>query len=247
MNINLIFEIILILFVIIVINGIIYSLTFLNLNNQNSSENITMITNSSEKDGLAITSLIASNSLSLTSSDSSESQTLSITSSDSSDSETLSETLLETIESETLSETSSETIESQTLSETSSETNASQDIIDRINTEDLLSINERSLPYRIDDLGNYTSFESSTILNSQTYEEWRIIASELQNVDLNTPDGLIQQIKLTELNILYSQDIIRFGISQTELWLLIQEFPIMRLFDPDINHTILVMMSYMHI
>jgi hypothetical protein len=107
MNINFYFETILILFAILASNGIIYSLTFFNLNKTNSSENITVIRNNSEKDGLALTSLIASNPLSVTSSDSSASQTLSVT--------------------------SSETNVSQTLSVTSSETNVSQDIFESEN------------------------------------------------------------------------------------------------------------------
>ncbi|KAH9158250.1 hypothetical protein EDB89DRAFT_2061905 [Lactarius sanguifluus] len=107
MNINLLFETILILFAILASNGIIYSLTFFNLNKQNSSENISVIRNSSEKDGLALTSLIASNPISVTSSESSASPTLSVTSSESS--------------------------ASPTLSVTSSETNVSQDIFDSEN------------------------------------------------------------------------------------------------------------------
>jgi hypothetical protein len=116
MNINLFIETILILFAILASNGIIYSLTIFNFN-KNSSENISVIRNSSEKDGLALTSLIASNPIRLTSSESSASQTLSVTSSESS-------------ASQTLSVTSSNTNVSQTLSVTSSNTNVSQDIFD---------------------------------------------------------------------------------------------------------------------
>jgi hypothetical protein len=116
MNINLFFETILILFAIIASNVFIYSLTFFHLNNSNFSENISVIRNNSEKDGLAFTSLIASNPISLTSSESNTSETLSLTSSESNTSETLSVTSLETSTSET-------------LSVTSSETNVSQDII----------------------------------------------------------------------------------------------------------------------
>src|SRR5579863_1862469 len=107
MNTNLIFETILILFAILASNGIIYSLTFFNFNNQNSSENISVIRNSSEKNGLVLTSLIASNPISITSSESNTSQSLSVT--------------------------SLETSTSQTLSVTSSETNVSQDIFDSEN------------------------------------------------------------------------------------------------------------------
>jgi hypothetical protein len=67
MNINLIFEIILILFAILASNGIIYSFTY--FNKPNFTPNI------------ALTTLIASNSLRLTSSESSSSQALSVTSS----------------------------------------------------------------------------------------------------------------------------------------------------------------------
>jgi hypothetical protein len=116
MNINFFIETILVLFAILISNGIIYSLIYFNLNIKNSSENISAITNNSEKDGLALTSLIASNPINLTSSDSSASETLSVTSSTSSD----------TLVSETLSVTSS----------TSSETNVSQDIFDSENLID---------------------------------------------------------------------------------------------------------------
>jgi hypothetical protein len=119
-NFNFLFETILILIAILASNGIIYSLTFSNLNKKNSSENISVITNSSAKDGLALTSLIASNPIRLTSSDSSSSQTLSMTSSD-------------TSSSQTLSMTSSDSNVSQTLSVTSSDTNVSQDIFDSQN------------------------------------------------------------------------------------------------------------------
>jgi hypothetical protein len=120
MNISLFLETILILFTILASNGIIYSLTFFNLHTKNSSENISVITNSSETNGLALTSLIASNPIRLNSSESNASQTLSVTSSESS-------------ASQTLSVTSSDTNVSQTLSVTSSDTNVSQDIFDSEN------------------------------------------------------------------------------------------------------------------
>jgi hypothetical protein len=132
LNLNLFLETILILFAILASNGIIYSLTFFNLNTQNSSENISVITNSSEKDVLTLTSLIASNPMRLTSSDSNTSQTLSVTSSDSNTSQTLSVTSSDSNTSQTLSVTSSDSSASQTLSVTSSETNVSQDIFDSV-------------------------------------------------------------------------------------------------------------------
>jgi hypothetical protein len=191
MNISFLFETILILFAILASNGIIYSLTFFKLNNPNSSENISIIRNSLEKDGLALTSLIASNPISVTSSESSGSQTLSVT---------------------------------------SSETNVSQDIFDNENLIDseihwgthtensnLSSTNEENLSSNVDIFDNITSLDSITILNTQSFEQWREIAMELQEHPINTPAGILRQIKFEELNILYSQDIIEFGITQTEL------------------------------
>jgi len=226
MNINFFIEIILILFAILVSNGILYSLTFFNLNKQNSSENISVITNSSEKDGLALTTLIASNHIRLTSSESNASQTLSVTSSESS--------------------------ASQTLSVTSSETNVDSEnwtdseISELIHTENsyLLSTNEEISPSNVDD--NITSIDSLTILDTQSLEQWRELVLELHEHPINSPPGVIQQIKFEELNIIYSQDLIHYAITQTELRLIIEHIPAMELFDQDINYLILTMMSYYH-
>jgi hypothetical protein len=120
MNTNLFFETILILFAILASNGIIYSFTFFNLNNKNSSENISVIGNSSATAGLVLTTLVASNPIRLTSLESSTPQTLNVTSLDSS-------------ESQTISLTSSESSINSIFSLTSSETNVSQDIFDSAN------------------------------------------------------------------------------------------------------------------
>jgi AAA+ ATPase superfamily predicted ATPase len=230
MNINLLFEIILILFAILASNGIIYSLTF--LNKPNSSENISVITNSLEKDGLALTSLIASNHIRLTSSESSTSQTLSVTSSESSSSQTL-------------SVSSSETNVSENLSVSSSETNVSENIFDSENSY-LSNTNEENLLSNVEMSDNFTSLDSLTILDTQSYEQWREIVTDLHEMPINSPAGLLQQIKFEELNILYSQDIIHFAITQTELRLIIEHLPAISLFKPEINHLILTMMSYYH-
>jgi hypothetical protein len=235
MNINFLFETILILFAILVSNGIIYSLTIFNLNtkNSNSSENISIITNSSEKDGLALTSLIASNPIRLTSSESSASQSLSVTSSESS--------------------------VSQSLSVTSSESNISQDIFDNdfliyseISSETVIETPNSSitigeiLPSNIEEFDSFIPLDSQTILNSQTVAEWREIAMDLHEFPSNTPAGILQQIKFEELNILYSQDIINYAITQTELRLIIEHLPATSLFNPEVNNLILTIMSYYH-
>jgi len=221
MNINLLFEIILILFAILASNGIIYSLTFLNKNKKNSSENISVITNSSEKDGLALTSLIASNPIRLSSSEeSSGSQTLSVTSSESNVSQ-------ERFYSES-------SIDSHVSVGTQTEDGYSSNILEGILPSDIVIFDK------------YTSLDSVTVLNAQSFEQWREIAMDLHEHPINSPAGVLQQIKFEELNILYSQDIIEFAISQTELRLIIEHLPAMSLFNPEINHLILTMMAYYH-
>lgn len=277
MNINLFIEIILVLFAILFSNGIIYSLIFFNLKRKNSSENISAITNNSETDGLALTLLIASNPINLISSDSSASNSINLTSSDSSASETLSVISSNSSASETLSVTSSDTLVSENLSFTSSETNVSQDIFDSENWIDseigegmvthtdnpyLSTIQEGMMnhtenPYlssiyegiwpTTNMFGNITSLDSLTILNSQQYEQWREIATSFYELPINTPAGILQTMKVEELKILYSQDMIQYAITQTELRLIIEHFPAMSLFSPDFNHLILTMMTYYHL
>jgi len=146
MNINLLFEIILILFAILASNGIIYSLTFLNKNKKNSSENISVITNNSEKDGLALTSLIASNPIRLSSSEeSSGSQTLSVTSSESNVSQ-------ERFYSES-------SIDSHVSVGTQTEDGYSSNILEGILPSDIVIFDK------------YTSLDSVTVLNAQTFEQ----------------------------------------------------------------------------
>jgi hypothetical protein len=249
MGINFFFETILLLFAILISNGLIYSLTFFNLNTKNSSKNISVITNYTEKDVLDPTFLISSNIFWIKSLEASSSQNLSMTSSESS-------------VSQSLSMTSSETNVSQSLSVTSSETNVSQDIFDSKNLIDLeinegimtqtqnsilSNTNEGTIPSNVNILDHMTSLDSITILNSQTLEQWRDIALDLHELPTNTPPGILQQVKFEELNILYSQDIIHFGITQTELRLIIEHLPAISLFKPEINHLILTIMSYYHL
>jgi hypothetical protein len=220
MNINFFLEIILILIAILASNGIIYILPFFNLNKNkpSSSENISVLTNSSEKDVLGHTLLIASNPLRLTSSESSASQSV-----------------------------------------TSSETNVPQDIFD---SEDLdivegtmtqtpnsnvSATNDGTIPSNLDVSDHVTSLDSITILNSQTLEQWREIVRDLHELPINTPAQILQQVKFEELNILYSQDIIQYAITQTELRLIIELIPAMDLFKPEINHFILTIMAYYHL
>nr|WEH01503.1 hypothetical protein [Russula griseocarnosa] len=263
MNINLIFEIILLLFAILASNGIIYSLTFidLNKNKQNFSENISVITNknNSEKNVLAFSSLIASNPIRLASSDSNTSQSLSMVSSDSSTSQNLS--MVSSNTSQSLSTASSDTMVSQNLSVASSDTMVSQNAYDNMDWIDS-EINERvvthtenaylastrgNTPPNVGPFDNTTSLDSRTILDSQSLDQWREIAMDLHELPINTPAHILQQVKFEELNILYSQDIINFAITQTELRLIIEHLPATSLFKPGINHLILTIMSYYHL
>jgi hypothetical protein len=51
------------------------------------------------------------------------------------------------------------------------------------------------------------------------------IARDLHSLPINTPAGILQQVKFEELNILYSQDIILYAITQAELRLIIELIP----------------------
>jgi hypothetical protein len=177
MNINFLLETILLLFVILTSNGLIYSLTFFNLNEKNSSSNISLIRNNSEKDVLGLTSLISSSPLSLTSSESSSSDSLSVSSSD-------------TMVSDSLSVSSSDTMVSDSLSVSSSDTNVSDDIMDDILEAEALrhyetvgqympraensllsGINDGTVNSNSHFFDNTTSLDSITILNGPSVEQ----------------------------------------------------------------------------
>lgn len=251
MSLNLFVEIILLLLTILAFNGFIYSLTLFKLNKKNSSENIPVITNSSEKDVLTPTLLLASNHLRITSSESSSSETSIFTSSDWSASETLYE-----------DETSSDTV-----SETSNDTNLSDTVYeilpeDRFGNIDLteedmkwlydpyvitrnnLEIGGGPLPSETDVYA--ISLDSITQLSRENYEQWRAISGDLHDLPLNTPYNILRQVKLEELNILYREDLIEFSITQTELALIIEQVKPLQLWSPDINHFILTILSYYH-
>jgi hypothetical protein len=160
MNYNLIFEIILILFAILASNGIIYGLTIFNLNNPNSSENISVITNSSERDILPIPLLIASNPITITSSESSTSQTLDMTSSETNVSQTLSVTSSET-------SVSTETFDSTNLIDSG----INEGIVVQIPNFILVDTDEGIIPSNLDASDHIITYGSQTILDSQTEEQ----------------------------------------------------------------------------
>ena len=187
----------LILFAILAKYVIIYGMTLYYRIKFKFSKNISVTRNISGKDGLVITSLIASNPIRLT---------------------------------------SSETNASETLSVTSTEPNIYLDVYDEniwIGTE----IREDIF---------LTSLDSRTILNSETFWQWRAIATDLHDFPDNSPANIIQEIKFEELNILYSQDILYYGITQTELRLIIEHFPAISLLNSQINHIILAAMMHYH-
>jgi len=175
MKTTLFFEIILILISILASNGFLYSLTYFNIKNKNSSENISVITNSSEKDVLAPTLLIASNPIRLTSSESSASQTSSMTSSGSSASDTLSITSSETFVSDTSSVASSDTLVSQGQDifedDDLMDLEVNYDIVTHTENSILGDTSEESFSPDVDVFENTTSLDSITILNGQTLEQ----------------------------------------------------------------------------
>lgn len=237
MNYNLFLETMLILFTILASNGFIYSLTFFDLNQRNSTQptNIFYLWNIRSL-------LIASTPISLTSSESNTSDNLTPSESDTSDSLTLYESDIS--DSLTLSESSvsqnilnSNNLINLDIDEEITALHQNRFVIDA--TGDILFSND-------DTVESFYPLDSQTILDSQTFEQWREIAMDLHDLPYNTPQGIVQQVKFEELNILYSQDIINFGITQTELRHLIELIPTIDLFRPDINHLILTMMSYYH-
>jgi LysM repeat protein len=175
MKITLFFETMLILIAILASNGFIYSLTYFNLNHKNSPKNISVITNSSEKDIFGPTLLMASNPIRLTSSDSSSSQTLSMTSSESSTSNTLSLTSSDTFVSDTSSVASSDTLVSQAQDifedDDLMDLEVNYDIVTHTENSILADTSEESFGPNVDVFENTTSLDSITILNGQTLEQ----------------------------------------------------------------------------
>ena len=229
MYINISLEIILISFPILATNGFIYSLKFFNLNKPSTSKNISVITPKTETDVLAPTLLIASNPLKLTSSESNASS--------------------ETDVSQVIFDYEDEDIDEGTMTQTqnSNLSDTNEGIMDQTPNYGLCSAEEGTIPSNLDPLDHYTSLDSITILNSQRVEEWRDIVLDLHDFPINTPAHILQQIKFEEINIIYSQDIIQYAITQTELRLLIELLPAISLFKPEINHLILTMMAYYHL
>src|SRR5713226_8451274 len=149
MKTTLFFEIILILISILASNGFLYSLTYFNIKNKNSSENISVITNSSEKDVLAPTLLIASNPIRLTSSETFVSDTSSVASSD------------------TLVSQGQDIFEDDDLMDLE----VNYDIVTHTENSILGDTSEESFSPDVDVFENTTSLDSITILNGQTLEQ----------------------------------------------------------------------------
>jgi hypothetical protein len=83
-------------------------------------------------------------------------------------------------------------------------------------------------PSSVDVYGNATSFtslDSRTILDTQSLETLREVTTTFYSFPTNTPSGILLDFKMDVINVLYSQDIIHFGISQTELRLIIEHIP----------------------
>jgi len=249
-----------ILFVILVRIIIVFSLRFYNwvkLYSFSKNINISVIRKSSKKDGLALTSLIASNPLRLTSSESSSSDTLNNSLLESSSSDTLIDSLLESSSSDTLIDSLLESSSSDTLINSSLESSLSDTLSDT--SSDNLSVTSSEGNVLLDIYSNdiwdgfevregilITSLDSRTILNRETFLAWRDIVNDLHEYTVNTPIGVLQQVKVEELSILYSQDLIYFNISVNQLRHIIEYFTAVELFDPYTNYVILSIMAYLH-
>lgn len=119
--------------------------------------------------------------------------------------------------------------------------NTNTDFIDEIEAN--MVQNQETIP-PLESVG-LSSLDSITILDLEAQNRWLEIVMHLNSLPPNTPPAIIREVKLDEINILYSQDIISFGVSQTDLRLLIESIPIADLLQPNINHLILTMMSYL--
>ena len=257
MYINIYLEIILISFPILASNGFIYSLKFFNLNKPSTFKNISVITPKTETDVLAPTLLIASNPLKLTSSESSASSESNLSQEifDYEDADIDVSQVIFDYEDEDIDEGTMTQTQNSNLSDTNEEimdqnsnlSDINEEIMDQSPNFRLCSAEEGTIPSNLDPLDHYTSLDSITILNSQKVEEWRDIVLDLHDFPINTPAHILQQIKFEEINIIYSQDIIQYAITQTELRLLIELLPAISLFKPEINHLILTMMAYYHL
>lgn len=206
---NLTFQILLLLFTILAINGVIYSLIIINLN-KNYFKNF-YIRKNTRNYTLASSLFTVSNIDNITSSDSSASQTLSLTSSES---------------------TTSSEIDSILNSVSDSDSDSSVSSVD-------IEISDDMMEY-------YTSEDSITVLNRESFEQLVDIMCDLYSYPRTSPATLLQQVKFEELNILYSQDIILYGITPSELRHLIELLPAIKLYQVEINHLILTMMAYFH-
>ena len=124
------------------------------------------------------------------------------------------------------------------------ETDIQEVIADNVHVFYGWGLPEELTPYDVDHFLYISSPDSITVLNEVTFADWREIVMDLHDLPYNTPAHIIQQVKLEELNILYSQDILYYNISQGTLRHLIELVPAYELFDPEINNFILIMMSY---
>nr|YP_009504231.1 hypothetical protein [Lactifluus hygrophoroides]AWX52956.1 hypothetical protein [Lactifluus hygrophoroides] len=228
MNINLLIETILLLLAILTSNGFIYSLTIIDWNKTNSSENQFVITNSSEKDVLTPTLLIASKPIEITSSETGVSKNIS-------DSENLID--LETTEGDI------------TQNLNFLDINGENSIVSHINgrTSIVSETNWRITPHDIGIIYNLSTADSDTILTTESLAEWNDLITDLYSLPFGTPTYIYQETKFEELNVLYSQDIINYSVTQSELWDLIEPNTVAQILDPGFNHLILTMMSYLHI
>ena len=264
-------EIIILIFAILAGNWFTYNLSYVSF-----KKYLNVLINNLKQKLFVITFLIGSNPLRLTSSESNLSQSTSLSDSDLSEtflnsSESgLSQTLLSSSDSGlsyTLVSSSgsslSQTLVSSSGSNLSQSTSANSLISSNtsvyeglvtpnnflnLSLEQVEAILTPTLNSNMETLirVQFTSVDSVTRLNSQSFCEWRELVLDLHQHPINTPAGILQQIKFEELNILYSQDLIQFAITQAELRLIIEMVPAMRLFEPDMNHFILTMMSYYH-
>jgi hypothetical protein len=131
-----------------------------------------------------------------------------------------------------------------------------EDIIETINgntldlIEDITDSSSETSEDNISDTQSISDVQSvsdtQSISDVQSISEYGTNISDGTFTLSNFPDYIIQDFKIEEINELYSNEILQYGITSAELREIIELFPILDLYSNDINHLILTIMSYYH-
>jgi len=92
-----------------------------------------------------------------------------------------------------------------------------------------------------------SSSSTDSSLDANHVQDVNWVIPEFDPVFFNVPDHVLQDWKFNEINEIYREEIIEFGITQTELLDIIQLIPSIELYAEDINEFIFAIMAYYHL